>query len=269
MQRPWAASAIGLILTGVASGAAWSATEQAMTWESVPTNDQLATRYPTGAETWHTNGKARVRCRVNADGTLSDCAVVFEAPLGFGFGRATLSAAQDFRMKPTTPDGKSVAGRTVVFPMIWRISNVVFTPVFEVGDGALLFTYLNPGEQPTRSSNPVFDCASSQDKGRRCEGHPIIWENHPSNAAVWQLISHAQVGIGETRLSCAAGDDGTLRDCRVGGVATRQEEAAMRELAKDMKPAPVAEDGVSLQRGRITLYFDWNRLMFVSKPPDR
>jgi TonB family protein len=235
-------------------------------WQSLPNGQQIAADYPNKARAWNVNGQVRLRCRVKADGTLSDCFTLFEAPEGYGFGRATLDAAQYFRMKPTTPDGKSVEGGMVDIPIRWHLGDVPFTPVFEVGDGTLLVTYLNPGEQPTRSKNPVSACASPDDRGRRCEGHPIGWRDRPSNAAVWQLISRARVGDRETLLSCAAGDDGALHDCRVTGNATPQEEAAMSELAKDMKLAPEAQDGVPVQRGRITLFFDWPRLKFVTMP---
>lgn len=242
----------------------WALAE--MTWQILADAKQIGAHYPKKALSWNVNGLVRLRCQVKADGTVSDCFTAFEAPQGYGFGRATLEIAPYFRMRPTAPEGKSLSGGMVEFPINWRLGDVVFTPVFEVGDGALLVTYLDPGEQPTWSKNRVFACASLGDRGRRCEGHSIVWRDRPSNAAVWQLISHARLWDRETRLSCAAGDDGVLRDCQVGGDATPQEEAAMRELAKDMKPAAKAEDGVPVQRGRITLFFDWPRLKFVTMP---
>lgn len=237
-------------------------------WQSLPPGNLMAGHYPQAARAWNVNGCVRLRCRVRADGTLDDCFAEFEAPQGYGFARATLEVAPYFRMKPTAPDGKSVEGGMVEIPIIWHLGDVPLTPIFEVGDGALLVTYLKPGEQPTRSRNRVFECASPRDRGRRCEGHSIAWEDRPTNAAVWRLISRTRVGDRETRLSCAVGEDGALSDCRVGGDATPQEEAAMRELAKDMKPAPEAEDGVPVQRGRITLFFDWPRLKFVTGPAE-
>jgi TonB family protein len=264
MQRLWAAVAIALAMAGAARSAPGSDYQ----WLSLPNGKQMGAHYPERARYWNVNGLVRLRCRVNADGTLSDCSVPFEAPRGYDFARAALEIAPYFRMKPTTPDGRSVAGGVVVIPIQWRLRNVIFTPVFEVGDDALLVTYLQPGEHPTQSTNRVFDCASPRDRGRRCEGHPIGWRDRPSNATVWRLISQAGVGERRTRLSCAVGDDGALSGCLVGGEATPQEEAVMRELAKDMKPDAAAWDGVPVQRGRITVFFDWPRLKFVAGPPE-
>lgn len=269
MQRLWAVAAIALALVGAAGGTARSAPENnSAAWLSVPTDKQMAAHYPKTAISWNVNALVRLRCQVNTDGTLSDCSVPFEAPQGYDFARAALEVAPYFRMTPTTPDGKSVAGGVVVIPIQWRLSDVDFTPVFEVGDDALLVNYLQPGEHPPQSTNRVFDCASPSDRGRRCEGHPIGWRDRPSNAAVWRLISQTRVGDRQTRLSCAVDGDGALSDCRVGGEATPQEEAAMRELARDMKPAPAARDGAPVQRGRITVFFDWPRLKFVTGPPE-
>src|SRR5579875_3481227 len=52
--------------------------------------------YPERAMRLGVSGEASVRCRVQNDGSLIDCAVVSETPPGFGFGVASTRAAQRF-----------------------------------------------------------------------------------------------------------------------------------------------------------------------------
>jgi TonB family protein len=226
----------------------------------------MAGHYPQSAIAWNIHGFARIMCKVKADGSLTDCFVDVEVPRGYGFGQATLDVSPNFRMKPKDANGLSVEGATVSIPMRWFLSDVVYTPVFEVGDNDLLVTYMQPGEQPKDPKNPVFPCASPGDRGRRCQGHPFRWDDRPTNDELWQVIAHANVRDRETRLSCSLGDDGKWSECRVSGEATSEEEATMRALAKDMLPEPEARDGVPLKTGRITLYFDWPRLKWISSP---
>lgn len=65
-------------------------------------------------------GVTRMRCRVTAEGKLSDCVVVFECPAGRGFGAAALKAAAYFKMRPRTADGRPVGGGEVVIPIKWK-----------------------------------------------------------------------------------------------------------------------------------------------------
>jgi len=90
-------------------------------WVRAPKGGELARLYPEAAAAQHVTGRTKALCHVLADGALDACVVLDECPRGYGFGRATLTAAQDFQMRPKTVDGVPVAGGTVVVPMIWRL----------------------------------------------------------------------------------------------------------------------------------------------------
>ncbi|HUH24848.1 MAG TPA: energy transducer TonB [Brevundimonas sp.] len=55
-----------------------------------------------------TEGMARVRCRTGADGSVYDCKVRVERPGGVGFGRETVRAAEQARVRARTHDGTPV-----------------------------------------------------------------------------------------------------------------------------------------------------------------
>jgi TonB family protein len=91
-------------------------------WGRMPTGDDLARVYPRPALSRGLSGRTKMSCKVRKDGTLTDCAIVQEDPPGYGFGDATLAVARYFRMTPTTADGKSVEGGTVIIPIAWRLA---------------------------------------------------------------------------------------------------------------------------------------------------
>jgi TonB family protein len=86
-------------------------------WERKPTGEDMARAYPFVAQQRDLGGAAAMSCNVTAEGKLADCTIVAETPPGVGFGDATLRLAKYFKMKPTTADGKSVAGGTVRIPI--------------------------------------------------------------------------------------------------------------------------------------------------------
>lgn len=67
------------------------------------------------------SGRAVLDCLVAASGRI-DCRVASEDPPGWGFGEASLRAAQHFRVAPATSDGAPTSGGRLRVPMTWRAS---------------------------------------------------------------------------------------------------------------------------------------------------
>lgn len=89
-------------------------------WLQKPTGDNLTELYPKLAGAMNLDGRTIMDCAVKASGELEGCRITAEAPLGVGFGYATLQAASRFRMKPMSINGATVAGARVQVPIGWR-----------------------------------------------------------------------------------------------------------------------------------------------------
>lgn len=74
-------------------------------WLRRPTGDELKAAFPVGLRG---EGRALIRCRVNVQGLLENCAVESETPPGKGVGGAALLLAPNFQMKPAMKDGQPV-----------------------------------------------------------------------------------------------------------------------------------------------------------------
>jgi periplasmic protein TonB len=85
-------------------------------WISQPSPEEIAKVYP-GAGGLVSPGSATLSCKVTAEGALAGCQVISEQPGYVGFSSAALKLSGKFRMKPTTADGKSVAGGVVQVPI--------------------------------------------------------------------------------------------------------------------------------------------------------
>jgi protein TonB len=88
-------------------------------WAEMPNGKDMARLYPPTTDM--PEGAAAMRCKVLANGVLQACAVLDERPAGLGFGRAALQVSRYFRLKTIQRDGRSIAGRTVVVPIQWRL----------------------------------------------------------------------------------------------------------------------------------------------------
>jgi TonB family protein len=76
--------------------------------------------YPENAWNERIGGRAVIRCQVSVDGLAQDCAIVNEAPPGFGFGEAALKLAPAMRFVPKRVDCEPVGGATVTVPIDFR-----------------------------------------------------------------------------------------------------------------------------------------------------
>lgn len=90
-------------------------------WVQKPTGHDLALVYPKGAAAHGQEGRAFIRCSITAEGRLTACTVPEETPPGMGFGEAALKLAPLFRMEGLSQEGRSVAGGTVMIPIVFRL----------------------------------------------------------------------------------------------------------------------------------------------------
>lgn len=90
-------------------------------WKKHPTGDQLNSAFPKRAWKENVEGRAQIRCIVNAEGVMTECKVVSETPEGYGFGEAALKLSRYFVMRPTTIDGVPVTGASVNIGIPFRL----------------------------------------------------------------------------------------------------------------------------------------------------
>jgi protein TonB len=120
---------IAVILAASASGAmaqegpAAARTIENPQWLRRPNRGEIVMAYPYKAELAAITGGATLKCSVTADGAPTDCKVLNETARGFDFGKGALKLAPRYRMAPTTSDGAPVAGATVVFPVLFQLSD--------------------------------------------------------------------------------------------------------------------------------------------------
>lgn len=103
-------------------------------WAGGPTPEQLDKAFPPAARAAGVSGRSSIACKVKATGDLEACKVVSEFPTAAGFGQAALTVAPLFKLKPTTDDGKPLAGAIITIPLVWKapakpVIKVVPSPV--------------------------------------------------------------------------------------------------------------------------------------------
>ena len=88
-------------------------------YTQTPTGPDFARYYPPRALAEKKDGRVTLDCIVQADQSLK-CAVRTEDPTEYGFGPATLSLANAFRVA-AIHDGAPTVGKSVVLPVWWRM----------------------------------------------------------------------------------------------------------------------------------------------------
>jgi TonB family protein len=88
-------------------------------WASRPGRRDFERAYPNRALYANQSGHVTLDCIASGSGAL-DCSVGVELPRGYGFGRAAMDLSRQFRLQPTTADGRSVAGGHISVPVEFR-----------------------------------------------------------------------------------------------------------------------------------------------------
>lgn len=88
-------------------------------WVNRPSRRDYARAFPQRALDAGQSGRVTLDCTASGSGAL-DCSVGNELPRGYGFGNAALELSRQFRLAPTTGDGRSVAGGHISVPVEFR-----------------------------------------------------------------------------------------------------------------------------------------------------
>lgn len=96
-----------------AAATAGSAPAEAPQWARRPVVDEAD--YPPRARRDEQSGIAVVKCDVSAKGVLENCATLYEAPEGYGFGDSAVRAVKRSRIK--LPSGRPMEGSAVSVPL--------------------------------------------------------------------------------------------------------------------------------------------------------
>jgi TonB family protein len=86
-----------------------------------PGPNDMAYGYPAAAAHRSMQGEAVISCHIQADGRMRDCAVTREAPLGVGFGEASLRLMPLFRVDMSKGPGLVAAGKMISIPIRWLL----------------------------------------------------------------------------------------------------------------------------------------------------
>jgi periplasmic protein TonB len=84
-----------------------------------PNARDFARYFPPRALDRGVSGRVVLDCLVDAGGRLA-CSVESETPTGWGFGDASLRAAQHFRVAAATADGRPTSDGRLRVPLTWR-----------------------------------------------------------------------------------------------------------------------------------------------------
>jgi TonB family protein len=88
-------------------------------WVRRPTAKDFIEFYPTRTDQ-RFEARAMLVCAVTSAGTLTRCTASVSPAAATDFARSALALAPYFAMAPRAPDGRSVAGRWVRIPIVFR-----------------------------------------------------------------------------------------------------------------------------------------------------
>lgn len=88
-------------------------------YTQTPSGQDFARYFPARALAENKDGRVTLDCIVQTDQSLK-CAVTSETPAEYGFGAATLSIANAFRVV-AVHEGAPTAGKRVLLPIFWRV----------------------------------------------------------------------------------------------------------------------------------------------------
>jgi hypothetical protein len=89
-------------------------------WLKRPTASDYDKYYPNRAARSEVGGRVKMRCTAKADGFMTDCTVLSEEPVGYGFGDASLKVSRFFQIYPKI-SGESAEGAGIIIPLNWVI----------------------------------------------------------------------------------------------------------------------------------------------------
>lgn len=200
-------------------------------WVRTPDPSAWDSYYPVAARLASVSGAASVRCSMSREGSLAACAVLTEAPAGWGFGDAALGLSAWYRLGGSSRERLAESGADLEIPMSFQF-----------------------GAEPNR-------VAAAQP--RRIKGiDRQHWANVPSltemiRAHPKEALSAGAGGSGV--IDCIIGADGRLNPCSLVSeqpARTGFGAAALRLAAKfQVKPAHMAEAGLEGAVFRIPIRF--------------
>jgi TonB family protein len=219
----------------------------------MPNGRDLASEYPSPAFRAGVAGRAVLRCRVQADGTLANCVITAETPLGYGFGEATLRVAKRFRMKPSTGgSGQGVEGDFVIIPIVWKMAQGQ-DPLS--GERGYVLTHVQPGSSAQR-----VPCPSAAEPKRVCEAHTISWLEMPTAEELGEILKQNPGLKGQSQVHCVVDEHGALKDCKDAGSPSPAQSAAMAAIAARLKASDPTLDNVTVLGAPVIVIFDWAEL---------
>jgi TonB family protein len=92
------------------------------TWAKRPTSRDLERAYPEGALQTHMQGDVLVRCQVQVDGQLAECAIDREEPSDYRFGDAALRLISQLQVDMRRGPGLKAAGKWITVPVNFRLA---------------------------------------------------------------------------------------------------------------------------------------------------